>query len=143
GHAWRDRIEHLMGESRLIVSVLGDTEGLLWEYQDLVRLGRLGKVLLVFPPVGLPLANQLWQLFQFALQVTGRSFFPAPGKSKPLMAIFPEAGPPVMLISRYQNETAYQTAFDVAISYFESPVSGLVNHVLAAPSISAIMELSG
>lgn len=143
GDTWRDRIEHLMGESRLIVSVLGYTEGLLWEYQDLVRLGHLGKLLLVFPPVGLPLANQLWRLFQTVLPATGRSFFPAPGKSKPLMAIFPEAGPPVMLISRYQNETAYQTAFDVAISYFESPVSGPANRVLAAPSISALMELSG
>ncbi|HXF27266.1 MAG TPA: hypothetical protein VN610_08330 [Bryobacteraceae bacterium] len=129
GDAWRDRIEHLMGESRLIVSVLGYTEGLLWEYEDLVRLGHLSKLLLVFPPVGLPLANQLWQLFQTVLPAAGRSFFPAPGKSRPLMAIFPEAGPPVMLISRYQNETAYLTALNVAIAHLERPVSGLVNPV--------------
>ena len=132
GDAWRDRIEQLMGESRLIVSVLGYTEGLLWEYQNLVRLGHLGKLLVVFPPVGLPLANQLWRLFQFALPATGRSFFPAPGKSRPLMAIFPEGGPPVMWVSRYQNETAYQTALNVAIARMEASAHP---DVLSSPCI--------
>jgi RNA polymerase subunit RPABC4/transcription elongation factor Spt4 len=116
GDQWRDRIEVLMSESRLIVSVCGSTAGLLWEYRAIVRLGVLNKMLIVFPPLALLDANRRWQLLERSLWPRRLGSLPTATKSKPLLAMFPNGGEPIVVVSRYQNETAYNAAFDVALS---------------------------
>jgi hypothetical protein len=117
GDVWRDRVEHLMNESQFVISVLGSTGGLLWEYQSLLRFGLLSKLLVVFPPLPLPAANRRWQLFRQAL--SQRDPLPPLGVAKPIAAVFPKNGPPLLFACRYQNEIAYRMALDAALSHME------------------------
>ncbi len=47
---WQHRVSDLMGSARIIVVVLGRTEGLAWELQRIGQLGLDGKLLLALPP---------------------------------------------------------------------------------------------
>ncbi len=48
---WQEEVARRMTEARLIVFVVGDSEGLEWELQRVHRLGLLHKLVLVFPAV--------------------------------------------------------------------------------------------
>jgi hypothetical protein len=63
GDRWRDRIEQLIEEARLIVVVLGETEGLQFEYEALRRLGALPRMILVVPPSPADALAVRWRRF--------------------------------------------------------------------------------
>jgi hypothetical protein len=64
GPAWQPRVQALVGESHLIVVVLGHTEGLFWEYEQLSQY--LDGVLAVIPPGERPVLVERWQRFSSA-----------------------------------------------------------------------------
>jgi hypothetical protein len=48
---WQGEVLDLINKCQLIVVILGKTNGLAWEIQQLIRLGVLKKLILVIPPV--------------------------------------------------------------------------------------------
>jgi len=116
--SWRERIQDLLRESQLFVSVLGTTRGLMWEYEAIARFRAASKLLVVFPPASLPLAYHRWEMFRTAFSEAGH--LPALGKRRPLIAAFDCQGRPLLLVCRYQTESAYNLAFDVAFTHLKS-----------------------
>lgn len=60
---WQDRVRELIGQARLVVVVLGDTEGLRFEYQTLLDQGASPKLVLLFPPRGTEELESRWRRF--------------------------------------------------------------------------------
>lgn len=61
---WKNRVQQLIGTSRLIVVVLGKTEGLGWEISTISKLGIWDKTIIVFPPVGVADLQDRWAVLR-------------------------------------------------------------------------------
>jgi hypothetical protein len=108
---WRSRIREYLTESRYVVSVLGATPGLSWEYEQLLALGRDQDVLVVFPPRPADELQRRWQVFQSIFgPATGTGLQWDPFIGVPLLAFF---APHEVLVfyCRFRHETAYAAAF--------------------------------
>jgi hypothetical protein len=57
---WQRKVLQLIRECKLILVILSNTNGLLWEIQQLVALSVLGKVIVVLPPVRSPQLQVRW-----------------------------------------------------------------------------------
>jgi len=108
---WRNRIQQYLNESEYIVSILGATPGLSWEFQQIQALGKEDRVLVVFPPRPAEELQRCWVLFQ---SIFGRSKAPdlqwQPFIGVPLLA-FCAADGVVLFYCKYHHETAYAAAF--------------------------------
>jgi hypothetical protein len=112
---WQDRVKEFIAESRRVVVILGNTEGLEWEYRQLAELGAWDKLLLLFPPSGDDLLER-WQLFSRATGVDV-------GKEKQrrisqaLAATFSGSAAPRLVTCKWRNdEECYQLAIRAALS---------------------------
>jgi hypothetical protein len=108
---WRSRIREYLTESRYVVSVLGATPGLSWEYEQMLALGRDHDVLVVFPPRPADELQRRWQVFQSIFgpaRDTGLQWEPFIGV--PLLAFF-TGGEVLLFYCRFRHETAYAAAF--------------------------------
>ena len=134
GAYWQQRIRNLLAESKLFIALLGTTEGLTVEYEMISQMGTTGKLLAVFPPVTTAGARQRWRILQRS-SVTS-SDFPQADKCKPLVVLFPSGKPALFFACRYQNESAYLLALDIAMSSLEKQALPSALH-LASSSSSA------
>ena len=48
---WQDRVRERIAQSRLIILILGESRGLGWEIQTLVKMDAMDRVILVVPPI--------------------------------------------------------------------------------------------
>ncbi len=60
---WQERVEQHIKSSRIIVALLGDTDGLTFEYQRVIALGCLDRLILVFPPAEPERLESRWSHF--------------------------------------------------------------------------------
>lgn len=112
GSDWRARLHGLLDECSWVAAILGDTEGLRWEYEQLAQHGVDDRLILIVPPLPLAVIGERWQRF--------RNVFPAAAVAReydehtglPLIAVFPRNRGPALLCCRFNNETAYAIAFD-------------------------------
>ena len=77
GPLWQPRVQTLIEESGLVVVVLGQTEGLFLEYEQLSR--HRVSVLAILPPSGADVLADRWQRFTAAFRPPGASSW----KSRP------------------------------------------------------------
>jgi len=112
---WRNRIEQLIGEARLVVVILGDTDRLRFEYETLLRLGALPKVILVFPPRSREALAVRWQRF-FDVFAASRSNLTV-DLSRVLAAYFsPEGVMTVVACHRRNDEDCYALALNRSLA---------------------------
>jgi hypothetical protein len=108
---WRSRIREYLAESRYVVSVLGGTPGLSWEYEQMLALGKDHDVLVVFPPRPADELQRCWSVFQSIFspaRTTALQWEPFIGV--PLLAFF--TGRDVLVFyCTFRHETAYAAAF--------------------------------
>jgi hypothetical protein len=109
---WQDEVARRITEARLVVFVVGESEGLGWELQRVHRLGLLHKLVLVFPTVDD--ISRRWN----ALVVRHRDShdFALPDAVEPTktLALAYEAdGSPVAIVGN-RGEWAYETALRLA-----------------------------
>ena len=88
---WQGEVLRGIGESRHVVVVLGRSEGLVWELNQIVRLGALGKTIFVLPPVKRPGLQKRWLALAGAVAAAPGAV-PVP-ESVPADAVFATFGP--------------------------------------------------
>ncbi len=64
GEQWRSRIQQYLEEAAYVVSILGSTPGLNWEYEQIEIRGNKDKVLVVLPPRSMVEVYRRWEVFR-------------------------------------------------------------------------------
>lgn len=110
---WRDCIRKYLDESAYVVSILGSTPGLQWEYEQIGARGKQDNVIVVFPPKPFEQLQRRWEVFRTFFDRAASVDLPfGPKLAAPLLALFRGAGTsPVVLRCCINDETAYGVAF--------------------------------
>ncbi|HXJ86312.1 MAG TPA: hypothetical protein VMS18_05810 [Candidatus Binatia bacterium] len=110
---WRDCIRKYLEESACVVSILGSTPGLRWEYEQIGARGKPDNVIVVFPPKPFEQLQRRWGVFRTLFDRAASVDLPfGPKLAAPLLALFRGAGTsPVVLRCCVNDETAYGVAF--------------------------------
>jgi hypothetical protein len=107
GPLWQQRVEALMEESELVVVVLGQTEGLLWECEQLSR--RRVPVLAILPPGDADILVTRWQRFASAYPAA-RDTVLDDGSELPLLIWFGVDQEPLILSGQPRDARSYELA---------------------------------
>jgi hypothetical protein len=115
GETWRQRIGELIGQARLVVVVMGASEGLVFEYDQLATHGAIDKIVLVILPDGVGPLQERWERFvRHALG--GRTIAPPP-LQEALVALFPDRQRPTYVVHPKRRAEAdhYSLALEAAL----------------------------
>jgi hypothetical protein len=110
GSLWQPEVDARLQQSAAVVSVLGETEGILWEYRRVLE--RRKSLLVVAPPATPAVMLSRWKNFCAVFPPAAAVPLAPDGNSVPLLAWFPLASETAVWFCREQNETAYTLAFD-------------------------------
>ena len=112
GPGWQERVSSLLDECSWVIGILGGTEGLRWEYEQILHRGLTHRLILVVPPADPEVFRERWDVFQKAFPpAEGAELTLASRMGGPLCAVFPEGAEPLLFCSKYRNETAYSVVF--------------------------------
>jgi len=111
GDAWQPEVTALLQQSVVVVSILGGTQGVLWEYR---RVLEAGKPLVVVVPNAPPAVSlSRWRAFCAVFPPAAQISVPADGRGDfPLLVWFPPAGDPLVLLASERDEVSYDLAFE-------------------------------
>jgi len=120
---WRARISEYLDESVYVVCILGSTPGLRWEYEEIKARGKQDNVLVVFPPKPIEELQRRWVVFRDIFDRAADIDFSSDSRhGVPLLALFSSSNAPsLILICRYNNETAYEWAFSTLFEKLQLP----------------------
>jgi hypothetical protein len=117
GPGWQERVSTVLDECSWVVSILGGSEGLVWEYEQIIRRGIADRLMLVVPPETPQVIRQRWDVFRTAFPPAQNVELPPQQTTGvPLCALFPKGAPPVLFCSKYQNETAYSVVLAMLLA---------------------------
>lgn len=117
--AWRGRIKEHIAEARLIVVILGDGEGLQFEYRALRELDVLSRVFILFPPVSEVALNDRWN--RFATCALGESSPSSLDRScRTLLAMIGSDGMTLVTCRSPDDEDTYRIALQRSLAILSS-----------------------
>ncbi len=108
---WQTRVNEYIRESRLVVAILGKTEGLQFEYRALVDLRAVNKLIVLFPPVSAKERQARWGKFCEVIGIDAARWRPDELKDA-LLATFPENGDSRFVTCEGRDEECYQLALE-------------------------------
>ncbi len=108
GPLWQSRVQVLIEESVLVVVVLGQTEGLFWEYEQLSR--HRVSLLVIWPPSAPDVLTNRWQRFTTAYP-PARSIVLEVETDLPLLVWFRTDNEPLIVSGHSRDERSYELAF--------------------------------
>jgi hypothetical protein len=108
GPLWQPRVQALIEESALVVVVLGQTEGLFWEYEQLSQ--RRVSVLAILPPCDANVLADRWQRFTTTYS-PARSIVLEVASEVPLLVWFRTDHEPLIVSGQLRDERSYELAF--------------------------------
>jgi hypothetical protein len=108
GPLWQPRVQTLMEESALVVVVLGQSEGLFWEYEQLSR--RRVSVLAILTPSDAEVLTERWQRFTTAYPPAQHIVLDV-ASELPLLVWFPTSHEPLIVSGQPRDERGYELAF--------------------------------
>jgi hypothetical protein len=106
---WRTRVAELVGESERVVVIVGKSEGLALEYEDLRSLQAWSKVILIFPPIEFSELLQRWEALGRAIGLQSGE----PGSLPPagaLAAGVAREGQPQFVTCQWRDDECYELA---------------------------------
>jgi hypothetical protein len=109
GPLWQPRVHALIEECALVVVVLGQTEGLFWEYQQLAR--RSTSVLAILPPSDANVLAERWKRFMTAYPPAQTILLEEAASELPLLAWFCADREPLIVSGQPRDERSYELAF--------------------------------
>jgi hypothetical protein len=113
GPDWQERVIQVMDECVWVVSVLGESAGLIWEYQQILSRGLARRFILVFPTHAPDIIRQRWENFRRVFPPAAGVDLPnKPETGTPLVALFRNGDSPVLFCCKFRDETAHGAAFD-------------------------------
>jgi hypothetical protein len=121
---WRDCIRNYLDESAYLISILGLTPGLRWEYEQINARDKQDTLIVVFPPKPYDQLQRSWEAFQTCFSRAATIDLPfGPNRSVPLLALFRGADTsPLVLRCVISDEIAYDVAFGKLFECLETPV---------------------
>lgn len=123
--AWQDEVARRMAEARLIVFVVGTSEGLAWELQRVQRLGLLHKLVLLFPAVDD--ISHRWNVLRSRQGEAPDVQLPDAIDPKSTLALVFEVDASPVAITGSRGEWSYETALRLA-ALFAQPGGVLQEH---------------
>lgn len=108
GSLWQRRVQALIEECALVVVVLGQTEGLFWEYEQLSQ--RRVSVLAILPPSSADALLDRWQRFTVAYP-PARGVLLEEAAEFPLLVWFHPDHEPLVVSGQPRDERSYELAF--------------------------------
>ena len=109
---WQDEVARRITEARLVVFVVGESEGLAWELQRVHRLGLLHRLVLVFPAVDD--VSRRWNTLVARHRDSPDFALPdAVEPAKTLALTYEADGTPVAIVGK-RGEWAYEAALRLA-----------------------------
>jgi hypothetical protein len=109
GPLWQPRVQALIEESALVVVVLGQTEGLFWEYEQLAR--RRVSVLAILPPSDANILVDRWQHFAAIYPPALAIPLEEVTSELPLLVEFHADHEPLIVSGQPRDERSYELAF--------------------------------
>ncbi len=106
--AWQPTVEHIVTQARLVVLVLGRTEGVAWEFAKLKELGCLHKLVLLVPPVKSAELQARWGALALPSTVDVQ---------RARAIVFPDAVSPHVLTAHDRDDWTYEAALDCAAQF--------------------------
>jgi len=121
GPNWQERVQSVLDECSWVVVVLGDSAGLLWEYQQIQQRGLDERFVLVVPPLPPTAVMNRWKAFQSAFAAAARIELQLDADiGQPLVVLFSRGQEPAFFYCRFQYETAFIVAFDELYAHLGS-----------------------
>jgi hypothetical protein len=120
GGVWQDEVAQRMTEARLIVVVVGESEGLAWELGRVHRLGLLHKVILAFPPVD-DIGRRWNTLHARQRDWQESAVYDGMEPTRTLAVAYEADGAPVAIVGR-RGEWSYETALRLAATFAQPGV---------------------
>ena len=108
---WQQKATELMQQASIIVAVVGQTEGLLWEIDTIIKLGFKSKLILLLPPV--TTQDLKARCDSLVHHVKGAEFPQNIDLTHTLALIFPEDQVGVITADE-RNDWTYETVLDNA-----------------------------
>ena len=112
GDAWQPAVERIVTQARLVVLVLGRTEGVAWEFAKLKELGCLHKLVLLVPPVRSAELQARWASLNLPSTVDVR---------RARAIVFPDGVSPHVLTAHDRDDWTYEAALDCAARFTLAP----------------------
>lgn len=107
--AWQSKVSEYIGQSLLVVVVVGTTSGLLWELETLLTSGKVGQVVLILPPLKGAQPKVRWSEFVgLAAPLLGTGFDRIDASRT--LAVFFDRGRAVVIAGRARSKAAYAEA---------------------------------
>ena len=110
---WRAAIHEYLDEAVLVVSILGSTPGLRWEYEAISAQRPKRDVVVVFPPRPIDQLHRRWTVLKAVFAPAAGVELAADSRlGMPLLAAFSSTDEAARVFyCRFNNETAYGVAF--------------------------------
>jgi uncharacterized membrane protein len=108
---WQQKAIALMRQASIIVAVVGETNGFLWEIDTIVKLGLMSKLILMLPPVDTTNLTERWN--NLVNTVTGLNL-PRNVDLKHTCAVAFPADQVVLITAKERKDWTYETALDDA-----------------------------
>src|SRR6266508_4543781 len=112
GDAWQPAVERIVTQARLVVLVLGRTEGVAWEFAKLKELGCLHKLVLLVPPIRSAELQARWASLNLPSTVDVR---------RARAIVFPDGVSPHVLTAHDRDDWTYEAALDCAARFTLAP----------------------
>jgi hypothetical protein len=112
---WRDRVQAFIAEAALVVVILGETAGLRFEYDAIVRLGALDKLMAIFPVRDTKALHAIWR--RFADTVAADHVLSELDVSQAVAMCFQDGVQPVLVsCSRRDDEDCYHLVLQYCLA---------------------------
>lgn len=111
GATWQERVHHLATEARLVVLIIGQTQGLEWEFRRLREMGALDRTLLVVPPTATEDVRSRWRTLRLFLAALAEIEVPESQLVETALIATFNKGTLVLITGQYRRDPFYREAF--------------------------------
>lgn len=113
---WQEKVESYISEAVLILLIIGETEGLGWEFRKIVERGAWKKLILVFPPAKEDNLRKRWSAFSGKLTDLGAVRLPREfAIAGTLLMTFGQDGSPHLITGSSRSSIFYEEAIRQAV----------------------------
>jgi hypothetical protein len=110
---WRTWVRDRQDAAPLIVVVVGGSDGLAWEIEQIIRRGHLPKTLFIMPPVPTNTVAERWQWLQRLFTENGRPLaVTAEAQTAGLAFVIDPGGSVTTVSSDRRDEAGYRSAIE-------------------------------
>jgi hypothetical protein len=137
---WQHVAIDSMQRASIIFAIAGDTPGLIWEIDTIMRLGLGAKLVLLFPPTR---TDELRHRWHFIVRSINPANLPAEIDLVHTRAVLWQDGNPVLISGGGQNDWTYEAVLDEAVWVLAAHQLNVPQRLLACPKCNTSQKRAG